>query len=594
MSMPENGNNYHGDILRKIEYISKRNLLIDVVTNLNRLLFEVPGINIVSRIKSLQSAIEKMGRKQYTSTDEITDLAGVMIITKNISDIYKIKEILMNYYTLIEENDYINKPRCGYKSLHLNFLFGETEIELQIKTYGMRFAQKVIHKYIYKNNKFPKSLKPMAMSIAYPLIRQFEKMKMHILYAGRGKKINMENLQKENKNKGGISMDTENRLFDAETIRQARSADLVDYCKGKGYTLEREGNQYRLTGHGGLIIQGKMWYSHTEQMGGNTLDFLVKIEKKSFSDAVKELTGEISRDMIGIQPKIIKKEKLQEIELPEFSKDMRRVFAYLMVTRGLDKTVVQDMVHEKKILESLEYHVKDEQLKKLINEGVLSEANSKNQVLVKEMIKNGQIKEYSTLHNACFVGRDKDGTIQYAMERSTLTNSSFKRELPGSDKSFNFCIEGKSDRLIICESAIEVLSVATMERMYEKNYKKDHKLSCGGVSDKALEKYLSDHPEIKTIIVAFNKDPEVIDGKRNIAKENVQIAVERILNKYGDKYSIERVEPEIGKDWNDMLKSYDGKKPDLDKPLMSIKQLLGEYKRVEVYERKRDINPPAV
>lgn len=594
MNMLGNENDYTKEILEKIEYLSQKNILGGIVADLNKLLYIVHGVNIVSRIKSLDSALEKMQRKNYSRTEEISDLAGIMITTRNVKDVYFVKNLLIDHYTLMEGNDYIKAPRNGYKSLHLSVLINNTEIEIQVKTNEMKKAQKIIHKYIYKNDKIPKALKPVAMSMGYPVIRVLERLRRHVAGIGRGKKFHMLFKETGNKNEGGISMNTEKKLFDAETIRQARSADLVDYCRSKGYSLEKEGTQYRLPGHGGLIIQGKMWYSHAEQLGGNTLDFLVKIEKKNFSDAVKELTREISRESIGMQPKIIEKEQVQEVELPEFSKDMKRTFSYLMLTRGLNKTVVQDCVHEKKIYESVEYHVKDDYRNRLIEEGVLDEGDARNKSLIRDKIKSGQIKEYYDLHNVCFVGRDSAGVIQYGMERSTLTNSSYKHELAGSNKNFNFCIEGKSDRLILCESAIEVMSVASIERMYEKNYKKDHKLSCGGVSDKSLEQYLKDHTEIKTIVVAFNKDPDLIDGKHNVAKDNVQRAVEKIYEKYGSDYVVEKVEPDIGKDWNDMLKSFKGKKPDIDKPLLSIGKLLGEYKRVEVYERKRDINPPNI
>src|SRR5580693_6470622 len=38
-------------------------------------------LSVVSRPKSIPSFVEKMTRKEYTSTNEVTDLAGIRVIT---------------------------------------------------------------------------------------------------------------------------------------------------------------------------------------------------------------------------------------------------------------------------------------------------------------------------------------------------------------------------------------------------------------------------------------------------------------------------------------------------------------------------------
>ena len=54
------------------------------------------------------------------------------------------------------------------------------------------------------------------------------------------------------------------------------------------------------------------------------------------------------------------------------------------------------------------------------------------------------------------------------------------------------------------------MSHATLSKMHNIDYMQDHRISLGCLSDKALEWYLKQHPEIKQIIFALDND---IDGK---------------------------------------------------------------------------------
>ena len=60
------------------------------------------------------------------------------------------------------------------------------------------------------------------------------------------------------------------------------------------------------------------------------------------------------------------------------------------------------------------------------------------------------------------VGYDKDGKARYGALRSTV--SSYKGELTGSDKHFSFFLAGKPnpEHIHVFESAIDLLSFATL------------------------------------------------------------------------------------------------------------------------------------
>ena len=101
----------------------------------------------------------------------------------------------------------------------------------------------------------------------------------------------------------------------------------------------------------------------------------------------------------------------------------------------------------------------------------------------------GDIYEEAAHHNAVFVGRDEDGAPRYAHQRGTA--GSFRLDVKGSDKAFNFCYRGEGERLFVFEAPIDLLSFLCL---FKKDWQKQSYLSLGGVGEKALLRFLSDRP----------------------------------------------------------------------------------------------------
>lgn len=142
--------------------------------------------NITDRIKTFDSVIEKLHRKDYKDADitmelirtRISDVAGLRIITLLRSDVYAIADALEKQpgFNLIERVDYIESPKPnGYKSLHL-LVQVETytdrsrilPIEIQIRTLGMNMWSAMDHLFNYKQSADPevkKSFEEMAKRI---------------------------------------------------------------------------------------------------------------------------------------------------------------------------------------------------------------------------------------------------------------------------------------------------------------------------------------------------------------------------------------------------------------------------------------------
>ena len=140
---------------------------LDILNKENKIAGRRNSIETVkSRIKTPQSIIEKLEKKglpiSFTSMMEnLNDIAGIRVICPYISDIYKIKNMLLKHpdMTLIEEKDYIKDPKeSGYRSLHLVveipvYLSESThnvKVEIQLRTIAMDFWATLEHELRYK------------------------------------------------------------------------------------------------------------------------------------------------------------------------------------------------------------------------------------------------------------------------------------------------------------------------------------------------------------------------------------------------------------------------------------------------------------
>lgn len=127
-----------------------------------------PIESIKTRLKSMDSIVEKMGRKNIPFSTEaieknLFDIAGIRIICSFKEDIYMLAECLLEQddVFLIERKDYIQNPKDnGYRSLHLIvetpiFLQHQKrmmKVEVQLRTIAMDFWASLEHKMKYKKN----------------------------------------------------------------------------------------------------------------------------------------------------------------------------------------------------------------------------------------------------------------------------------------------------------------------------------------------------------------------------------------------------------------------------------------------------------
>jgi DNA primase len=187
---------------------------------------------------------------------------------------------------------------------------------------------------------------------------------------------------------------------------------------------------------------------------------------------------------------------------------MRRVFAYLIKHRHIDRDIVSFFAQEKLIYESREQSV-------------------------------DKVKEY---HNAIFVGYDENGVPRHAHKRGIYTEGkSFKGNIDSSNPCYSFHYLGDSDRIYVFEAPIDVLSFITIHK--NTDWKKHSYVALCGISEQALMKMIEINPHISHVILCLDHDPAGIEASEKIADllAEKNISCSRLLSNY--------------KDWNEDLKA---------------------------------------
>lgn len=125
-----------------------------------------PIHHMQSRMKSIQSMMEKLQRKQFavsmdSAVENLHDIAGIRVICSYVQDVYTVASLLTNQddIKLIEVRDYIKQPKAnGYRSLHLIVevpVFLQegritVPVEVQLRTIAMDFWASLEHSMRYK------------------------------------------------------------------------------------------------------------------------------------------------------------------------------------------------------------------------------------------------------------------------------------------------------------------------------------------------------------------------------------------------------------------------------------------------------------
>ena len=300
--------------------------------------------------------------------------------------------------------------------------------------------------------------------------------------------------------------------YPPEVVQRAKQMDLLTYLKN--YEPEElvhfSRDTYVTRTHDSLKISNGMWYWFSQNIGGKSaLEYLIKVRDYSFLQAVETIVGNVA----STPPKIYKSAKKtipDKLILPKKAPNNDKVKSYL-ISRGIDEDIIQ------------------------------------------ECIDNDLIYQQFPNNNVVFIGYDQSKVPRYAMCRGT-TESDFKQEIYGSHKAFSFQLDGieNNERLHLFESAIDLLSYATLMKLEDKKWYNESLLSLAGVYKPAkkleeskiplaLNYYLNQHQNVKKIYLHLDND--------KAGRESTE-AIKFLLS---NRYEVIDNPVPIGKDVNDFL-----------------------------------------
>ena len=286
--------------------------------------------------------------------------------------------------------------------------------------------------------------------------------------------------------------------FTEEQKQQAASVDLERFLLCRGEKLITSGREKRLARDHSVTVRGNEWYDHAEERGGHAVSFVQKFYGLNYPEAVSLLLG---GDTGNAFPAASEKEQEEPkpFELPPANSDMRRVYAYLVKRRGIDRDIVTAFARAKLLYEDAEYH------------------------------------------NAVFVGTDADGVARHAHKRSTNSEGkAFRLNVEGSNPKHSFHHIGTDGRLYVFEAPIDLLSYITLN---PENWQEHSYVACCGTSSHPVLELVAQHPEIKAVYLCLDND----EAGHTACKR-----MEALLEMVGVQTM--QLIP-FGKDWNDDLLS---------------------------------------
>jgi len=301
--------------------------------------------------------------------------------------------------------------------------------------------------------------------------------------------------------------------LDNNTVEQARNTDIIAFLeKYNGFIFAHQRGAYRCKQHPSLAVKNDRlsWYWHSQGVGGfGALDYLMKMENMAFRDAVAVISP-ISfdeRPPTPPKPTATPPQPPKTLILPEKAGVPLRLYDYLCKQRGIDGDVV-------------------------------------NRLIQKEMLYEDR------RGNIVFVGYDEQGKARFATLRGTHGDCAFRGDCAGSDKRYGFAVVAcaPSERLYIFESAIDLMSHASIEKSHTGAWEQHSRLSLAGTSDTALIFFLNKHLFIKELVFCLDNDPAGLEAAANMT------------TKYTDKGYTTRLKLPKGKDFNEDLMQSKSKK----------------------------------
>lgn len=301
--------------------------------------------------------------------------------------------------------------------------------------------------------------------------------------------------------------------YSKEEIFKAKQIDLFSYLKQKNpdELVQFTRDTYVTKEHDSLKISNGMWYWFSKGIGGRSaLEYLIKVKDYSFIEAMNEVLN-YDYEENKYQYKIKKQPSSIELQLPEKNENCNKVIEYLQ-SREIDKDIILECIDKDLIFESKDYH------------------------------------------NVVFVGYDNENKARFACVRAT-NSSRYMHDCYGSNKACSFKLianNSENNTVHLFESAIDLLSYATILKMNNIDYHNENLLSLSGVYQPAKEIGNSKMPIALTLFLFNNKNINKIylHLDNDTAGRNATLGLKFAID---NTYEVIDAPPKIGKDFNDYL-----------------------------------------
>ncbi len=185
---------------------------------------------------------------------------------------------------------------------------------------------------------------------------------------------------------------------------------------------------------------------------------------------------------------------------------MRRLYAYLLKQRFIDRDVIYYFTHRRLLYEDAKYH------------------------------------------NAVFVGCDENSIPRHAHKRGTGFDSGYKGNVEGSQPEYSFHHIGISDRLYVFEAPVDLLSYLTL---YPENWQLHSYVALCCTAEHAAIYQLKQRPNIRQVMLCLDHDKAGMEGSTRLAGR---------IHDLNPDYHVRIIQPEY-KDWNESLKEKNGIEP---------------------------------
>ena len=301
-------------------------------------------------------------------------------------------------------------------------------------------------------------------------------------------------------------------FYDPDVVAEAKKLDLLTYLQNyePQELVHVSGNVYCTKTHDSLRISNGKWCWFSQGIGGKSaLDYLIKVNGYSFLEAMERIVGQAAaKPPVVVSSEV--KEKPKTLLLPEKYRYAEYAASYL----------------EKR--------------------GISPE-------LISFCISTGRLYESNPYHNVVFVGFDKQGKARFACQRG-IYDTRFHGDVNGSDKHYSFAlpVNPQNSTVHLFESAIDLLSYATLCKLDGGDWRQHNLLSLAGVYQPkkvieesklpaALTRFLEDHSHVKTLYLHLDND-----GPGRLAAKAILAAIP-------EGYEVKNRPPPQGKDVNDFL-----------------------------------------